>query len=284
MPELLPGIESKRKDASPPADVSTDHKDAGVPIDCKNCGAYSLCMSLWLKTGDSSLLERVVKKKQVFKRGEVLYRMGQAVEHIYVIRGGAVKTCIGTEEGQVQVMGFHAAGELLGLSALSYASEHHSEARAMGTTSVCEVSVERFEELAHKDPADPVRDFQDHECGNPPWPGIAAAAWKHNAEERLAAFLLGLSQQFSKRNCSATDFYLAMSRSDIGNYLGIAEETVCRVFSRLEGEGLISNECRHIKLNDLKRLRQNCQPQAFPSHLASVSPLPMSTRFLGAPL
>ncbi len=255
MPELLPGIESKRKDASPPADVSTDRKDAGVPIDCKNCGAYSLCMSLWLKTGDSSLLERVVKKKQVFKRGEVLYRMGQAVEHIYVIRGGAVKTCIGTEEGQVQVMGFHAAGELLGLSALS-TREHHSEARAMGTTSVCEVSVERFEELAHKDPAIQYEIFKIMSVEIRRGQELLLLLGKHNAEERLAAFLLGLSQQFSKRNCSATDFYLAMSRSDIGNYLGIAEETVCRVFSRLEGEGLISSECRHIKLNDLKRLRQ----------------------------
>jgi hypothetical protein len=79
---------------------------------------------------------------------------------------------------------------------------------------------------------------------------------KHTAEERLAAFLLGLSQQFSKRNYSATDFYLAISRSDIGNYLGIAEETVCRIFSRLEDDGLISSECRHVKLNDLGRLQQ----------------------------
>ncbi len=107
---------------------STEHAD--VPNDCKNCGAYHLCMSLWLKTGDSSLLERVVKKKQVFKRGEVLYRMGQPLEYIYVIRGGSVKTCVSTQDGQVQVMGFHAAGELLGLNAISN-REHTCEARAM---------------------------------------------------------------------------------------------------------------------------------------------------------
>jgi CRP/FNR family transcriptional regulator len=47
-----------------------------------------------------------------------------------------------------------------------------------------------------------------------------------------------------------------MSRSDIGNYLGIAEETVCRIFARLEDEGLISSECRHIKLKDLKQLQR----------------------------
>ena len=101
----------------------------GVPADCRNCGAYELCMSLWLRTGDSSLLERVVKEKQMLKRGEVLYRAGQPLEYIYVIRGGSVKTCVSTEDGQVQVMGFHAAGELLGLNAIG-SRQYGSEARA----------------------------------------------------------------------------------------------------------------------------------------------------------
>ncbi len=226
-----------------------------VPVDCRNCGAYHLCMSLWLKTGDSSLLERVVKKKQVFKRGEVLYRMGQPLEYIYVIRGGSVKTCVGTEDGQVQVMGFHAAGELLGLNAIG-TRQHNCEARAMATTSVCEVSVDRFEELTQEDPAIQYEVFKIMSAEIRHSQELLLLLGKHNAEERLAAFLLSLSQQFAKRNCSATEFYLSMSRSDIGNHLGIAEETVCRVFARLEDEGLISSECRHIKLNDLKRLQQ----------------------------
>ena len=244
MPEHLPKLRS----------AATDTDSTGVPADCRNCGAYHLCMSLWLKTGDSSLLERVVKKKQVFKRGEVLYRMGQSLEYIYVIRGGSVKTCVGSEDGQVQVMGFHAAGELLGLNAIG-TRQHNCEARAMATTSVCEVSVDRFEELAREDPAIQYEVFKIMSAEIRHSQEMLLLLGKHNAEERLAAFLLSLSQQFAKRNCSATEFYLSMSRSDIGNYLGIAEETVCRVFARLEDEGLISSECRHIKLNDLKRLQ-----------------------------
>jgi CRP/FNR family transcriptional regulator len=47
-----------------------------------------------------------------------------------------------------------------------------------------------------------------------------------------------------------------MSRSDIGNYLGIAEETVCRIFARFQDDGLISSEYRNVKLKDIKRLEQ----------------------------
>jgi CRP/FNR family transcriptional regulator len=212
-------------------------------------------MSLWLKTGDSSLLERVVKKKQVFKRGEVLYRMGQSLEYIYVIRGGSVKTCVSTEDGQVQVMGFHIAGELLGLNAIGN-RQHNCEARATGVTSVCEVSVDRFEELARKDPAIQYEIFKIMSAEIRHSQELLLLLGKHNADERLAAFLLNLSQQFAQRHCSATEFNLSMSRSDIGDHLGIAEETVCRVFARFHDEGLISCECKHIRLNDLKRLRQ----------------------------
>lgn len=226
-----------------------------VPTDCRNCGAYHVCMSLWLKTGDSSLLDRVVKKKQIFKRGEALYCMGQPVEYLYVIRGGAVKTGVTTEDGQMQVLGFHAAGELLGLSGMGD-RQHNCEARALAVTSVCEVSVDRFEELAREDTAIQYGIFKIMSAEIHQGQELLLLLGKHNAEERVAGFLLSLSRQFAKCHCSATEFSLSMSRGDIGNYLGIAEETVCRVLARFQSDGILSSECRHIKLNDLERLRQ----------------------------
>lgn len=246
----------------------------GVPIDCRNCGAYRLCLSLWLKTGDSSLQEYVVRKKQVFKRGEVLYRMGQHLEYVYVIRGGSVKTCISTEEGRMQVMGFHMAGELLGLNAIGN-RRHNCEARATGLTSVCEVSVERFEELARKDSAIQYQIFKIMGAEIRHSQELLLLLGKHSADERLAAFLLGLSQQFAQRRCSPTEFVLSMSRSDIGNYLGIAEETVCRVLARFQNDGIISSECRHVRLRDLQRLRQIARhPAASGFRRAALPHLP----------
>ncbi|SFH32951.1 transcriptional regulator, Crp/Fnr family [Nitrosospira sp. Nsp14] len=245
-----------------------------VPTACRDCGAYKLCMSLWLKTGDSSLLERVVKRKQVFKRGEVLYAMGQSAQHMYVIRGGSVKTSVSTEDGQVQVIGFHIAGELLGLNAIENRQQNY-EARAMGLTSVCEVSIDRFEELAREDPAIQHEIIKlmslelrhSHE--------LLLLLGKHNAEERIAAFLLNLSKQFAHRHCSATEFVLSMSRSDIGNYLGIAEETVCRIFARFQEEGMMTCDCRRIKLNDLNRLRQIANHRV--EHKTETSPPPLGS-------
>lgn len=259
MPEVL----SKTEPAADPA--------SSVPQDCRNCGAYKLCMSLWLKTGDASLLARVVKRKQVLKRGETLYRMGQSVEHLYVIRGGSIKTCVTTEDGQVQIIGFHIAGELLGLEDME-SREHNCEARATGLTSVCEVSIDRFEELTRKDPAIQYEIFKMMSAEIRLAQELVLLLGKHNAEERLAAFLLGLSQQFAQRHCSASEFDLSMSRSDIGNYLGIAEETVCRIFARFQKGGLITSEYRHIRLNDLERLGRLARHR-LPKETVAVSPV-----------
>ncbi len=77
---------------------------------------------------------------------------------------------------------------------------------------------------------------------------------KNNAEERLAAFLLSLSGRFKRRGFSPYDFYLSMSRHEIGNYLGLAVETVSRLFTRFQEEGLLEVERKHIQLLDLQRL------------------------------
>jgi CRP/FNR family transcriptional regulator len=74
---------------------------------------------------------------------------------------------------------------------------------------------------------------------------------KKNAEERLAAFLVSMSQRLSKRGLSPTDFYLSMSRHEIGNYLGLAVETVSRLFTRFQDEGLVKVDRKHVEILDL---------------------------------
>jgi CRP/FNR family transcriptional regulator len=77
---------------------------------------------------------------------------------------------------------------------------------------------------------------------------------KRSAEERLATFLLSFSDRFKQRGFSPSDFFLSMSRHEIGNYLGLAVETVSRLFTRFQEEGLLEVERKHVQLLDLPRL------------------------------
>ena len=93
---------------------------------------------------------------------------------------------------------------------------------------------------------------------------------KRNAEERLAAFLLSLSERFDRRGFSPRDFYLSMSRHEIGNYLGLAVETVSRLFTRFQDEGLLQVERKHIQLKDLDGLRAVLTGSASGNHRRQI--------------
>jgi CRP/FNR family transcriptional regulator, anaerobic regulatory protein len=237
------------------ATVSTLQPDTGcVPVACRDCGVYRLCAALGLEGDELSLLERVVRRKLIVKRGGLLFRVREPADYVYAIRSGSVKTCVRTERGRVQITGLHLPGELLGLAGFDL-REYTCEARALETTSVCQVSMHQLEEVAQRVPAihremlcimsGQIRHYEQ----------LLLLLGKHNAERRLAAFLLGLSQRFALHNYSPTRFNLSMSRGDIGNYLGIAEETVCRVFTRFQEEGLLTTRRRYVELHDLERLR-----------------------------
>ncbi|MBI3570812.1 MAG: helix-turn-helix domain-containing protein, partial [Gammaproteobacteria bacterium] len=77
---------------------------------------------------------------------------------------------------------------------------------------------------------------------------------KKTAEERLAAFLLSLSNRYKRRGFSAQEFHLSMPRQDIASYLGLAEETISRLFTRFQEQGLIKVVRKHVCLLDLPRL------------------------------
>jgi CRP/FNR family transcriptional regulator len=78
---------------------------------------------------------------------------------------------------------------------------------------------------------------------------------KSKAEEKLAAFLLSLSTRFKPRGLSATNFNLPMSRQDIGNYLGLVIETVSRLFTRFQEDGLLKVNRREVTITDLPQLK-----------------------------
>jgi CRP/FNR family transcriptional regulator len=83
-----------------------------------------------------------------------------------------------------------------------------------------------------------------------------ALAGDFGAEERIAGFLLSLSSRMKARGHSETQLTLAMSRRDIANYLRLATETVSRVFSRFEEDGLVSVDRREVMLRDVDRLNK----------------------------
>jgi CRP/FNR family transcriptional regulator len=226
----------------------------GLKQACSHCSLHDLCLPLGISNEDLEQLEQIIRQRRPIQRNDHLYRPGDKLTSIYAVRAGSIKTYTLTNDGQEQITGFHLPGELLGLDAIGD-GVHPCAAKALETTSVCEMPFELLEELASRIPGLQHQLFRLMSKELQADEQFMMLLGKKSSEERLAAFLLSLSLRFHQRGYSATEFNLSMSRNDIANYLGLAVETVSRLFSRFQASGIIEVQRKLISIVDLQALR-----------------------------
>ncbi len=222
---------------------------------CSTCSLSSLCLPIALEKADLEALDNVIKRGRPIQKGELLFKQGDPFKAVYAIRTGAIKTFTVASSGEEQITGFHLASELVGLSGYSE-DTYPLSAKALETTTVCELPLEQLESLCDEMPGlrkQIMRNMggeirQDQQ--------MMLQLSKKSADERMAYFLLDLGSRFERRGFSSKAFRLSMSRVDISNYLGLAVETVSRIFTRFQKNELIKTEGKEIALLDIDALKQ----------------------------
>ena len=200
-------------------------------------------------------LDQLVYTRKRVKRGEALYRSGDPFNSLYAIRTGFFKSNVLLEDGRDQVTGFFMPGEIMGLDGIGQ-DRHSCNATALEDGEVCVIPFVRLEELSRE-----VRNLQHqfHKVMSREIvrdQGVMMLLGSMRAEERLAAFLLNLSQRFLARGYSPAEFHLRMTREEIGSYLGLKLETVSRLFSKFQEENLVSVQQKHIRITDVEGLKR----------------------------
>jgi CRP/FNR family transcriptional regulator len=230
---------------------------AKIETACTECALSRLCLPVALSAEDVESLEEIIDRPKPLSRGDYLYQAGDAFEALYVVRSGAIKTFTVDPGGTQQITGFYLPGELFGLSGINEA-EQNATAQALERTNLCILPYDDLDRLCADVPSlarqimkvmsDEIR--EDH--------ALLTLVSKKRAEARLATFLLSIAQRLKRRKLPDDSFQLSMSRSDIGNYLGLAEETISRMFTRFQEDGLLTVQRKQIDLVDRDGLQAVC--------------------------
>ncbi len=224
-------------------------------VECQNCALFRICLPKHVSAADLSSLEAIIIKRKATPRGQPLFKAGDKFSSIYAVRSGGIKTYRTDAEGNEQVCGFHLPGELVGLESIISDTSINS-AKMLDTTSVCEIPFPELEALLPRMPQlqKELTRLLSREIVTSQWQLSLLGSKK--ADARVAALLCNISDRLEQRGYSATRFSLPMSRSDIGNFLGLTIETVSRSFTRLQRKGLLSVKGRMVTLLDLDNLRR----------------------------
>lgn len=224
---------------------------------CSSCNLFNICIPQGLDKENIDKLDTLIRRPLPIHRGEHIFRAGDQFRSIYAIHSGTAKAYQLSDHCEEQIIGFYLPGEILGFNSIEK-EKYTCSAVALETSSYCEIPFSQVEEICRKIP-----ELQRHifrlmsreiSFNN----DMMLSICSKNAQEKLATFLVSLSNRFQHRGYSAREFKLTMSRQEIGIYLGLTIETVSRTFSRMQKEDIIKVDRKSVIINDLPTLRHMC--------------------------
>lgn len=234
--------------------ASLSQLSKALKVSCQACSLSELCLPRGLDDKELQQLDSLVERPLPMHNGDMLYQPEDEFGNLFAIRSGCVKTYMLGKNGEEMILGFHLPGEILGLDGLE-SGRHSVYAVALDTSSVCTLPYNRFDHLCEHLPnlRSQLHSLIGKEINQEHQHLMLLGSL--TAEERLATFLISLSSRYEKRGFSATEFNLSMSRHDIGRYLGLAVETVSRLFSGFQDQGLLEVNRKNIRITNLDALK-----------------------------
>lgn len=223
-------------------------------VSCTNCRLNGICLPLALDLHEVEQLDEIIHRSRPLQKGEHLYRQDQPFTSVFAVRSGSIKAYAITDCGQEQVTGFYFPGEVLGMDGIAK-NKYASSARALETAAVCEIPFDKLGELSQRLPSLQRHFFQlmSQEIAEDQL--LLTLLSKNTADQRIATLMLSISARNKRRKLSAANFRLPMSRTDIGNYLGLTVETVSRVLSRFQKMGMLAVDNKEITITDAEMLQ-----------------------------
>jgi len=193
-------------------------------------------------------------------RGDVAYRKGETLHALFVVREGLVKSRALSYEGQDKITALHLPGEMFGLSAIT-TGHYIFDALAVESSVVCAVPFALLAEHIQHDVVLERRLFQVLSCASGRHQAFSEAIEHLDAEERIAALLLNLSERYSRTGHDPDVFPLPITRVEMANYAGLAHETVSRVVSQLQSDGVVrlsDSLARILRRDELESIASEC--------------------------
>ncbi len=232
--------------------VKSFHRQAQVA--CSQCSLVELCLPKGLTAEELAVFEQAINQKKPLRKSEYLYRAGDEMTSLYTVKTGAFKAIIDSIDGQENIVGFFMPGELMGLDGIA-SGQYQCDMIALSYAHVCQLSYRDFEQVAEKFPVLRQEILSISSINMTTAQKMLMFIGKRPVEERLAMFLISISQRFKARGQSEIRFQLPMSRHDIANYLGMAPETISRQFKKLQDQELVSIQNRDLSINNIAALR-----------------------------
>ncbi|GJI94055.1 Crp/Fnr family transcriptional regulator [Duganella caerulea] len=231
-------------------------RPASAAPSCLDCPVRQQCVPGAFDDQDCGVIDRLVERRVFLPRGEHLYWMDQAVaQKLYAIRVGQFKIYQLSTQGAQRVASFQAEGDILGLDTIGKPDQRCS-AVALTNSVLCEFSYPRLAHanLRSADILPQLDRLLSRALVREQWRALLVREGR--ADQKLAGFLLAQALHHGAPGQMRRQLHLAMTRQDIGDYLGMMAETVSRLLHQFERAGFLAIHRRMVDIVDPQALRR----------------------------
>jgi CRP/FNR family transcriptional regulator len=221
-------------------------------IECVHCGVRRLSVCGVLDDDELLALDRL-SRAICFPAKRTLLQQDEPADFVHNITSGAVRLYKLLPDGRRQIIGFALPGDFLGLS-LSESNAFSADALTMVTA--CQFTRYAFSDFLDSNPhfLRRLHSMASHELSLAQDQMVLLG--RRSAEEKVAAFLIGLRKRWARIDGSSLNVPLPMTRQDIGDFLGLTVETVSRMLSRFARQKALVIVPDGVRLIDVERMER----------------------------
>ena len=224
--------------------LATCLHDKGGVRRCADCRVRLVSVCSVLDSSELQEIESIGEENQYVPR-QALTHEGEAAESVFSITEGVVRVVRHLEDGKRQILGFALPSDFLGLS---LTDNYRFTAEAITPAKACKFSRVKFASFADKYPHVVRRLYEMAGYELTLAREQLVLVGRLSADQRLAAFLISISNRLRRLGYTSPSIPLPMSRRDIADYLGLTIETVSRAFTRLAKSKLIVSTPDGVRL------------------------------------
>ncbi|NUM30740.1 MAG: Crp/Fnr family transcriptional regulator [Bacteroidetes bacterium] len=212
-------------------------------LNCNTCPVYQNCFSYFVKSRDSEIFDKEVKKLQ-FKKNSLIYSNGQFAENIYMIISGEVRLLKEDDLPYPVTMYIAHPGEFIGVAAMAI-KNYFTTATALSDSTICVFNRYVISEILNKSSENnqlfirslfnQIKNISD----------FSVAMVTGISLSKVAKALMILKNKDDK---------IFITKEEIASMIGSTRETVSRTINKLKREGILNINRKTITIIDKEKL------------------------------
>ena len=190
------------------------------------------------------------------RRHDLIFRLGEPADHVYLLRTGRVKIFSQSEGGRETILWFCFPGEVFGLAEITRGGQREVYAQACSDCEYQSIPQAEFKAFLADHPRTALAVIDLFSCRLRVLGDMLQALTADDATTRVVKLLLRLSARYGRMTADGVCLDIPLTHQEMADMVGTTRQTVTTILSDLKRSGVLRIERHQIFIAQTERLER----------------------------